>query len=71
MRPRASRSAGSEWTILVNALGSGGPAPSLDADTAFACFIQCNLSHGVVPKKSYFEAFHACYKNDSRAQVED
>ena len=54
----------------MDALGSGGHAPSLDADTAFACFIQCNLSHGVVPKISYFEAFHACYKNDSRAQVE-
>ena len=55
----------------MNALGSGGPAPSLDADTAFACCIQCNLSHGVVPKTSNIEAFHACYKNDSRAQVED
>ena len=38
----------------MDALGSGGPAPSLDADTAFACFIQCNLSHGVVPIISYF-----------------
>ena len=69
MRPRASRSAGSEWNLrgatsgthLISAFGSGDPPPSLDAVTAFTSFIRRNLLPLCCPESIRFRSIQSVF----------